>query len=180
MTGKLFGAVVVAAAIASTLAVAAPANPPPACRAWDVDLPKEWQPWAQAPTPLAVTTAVADVGSAVVPIGKKVSLAMAPSQSVHLAVGMPKIDEPPDAHSGLLALHVPEAGLYWVAASGGVWIDIVVDGAIIDPVETDGGPLCASLGKALKYRLKAGNSVIQLVRARGAHVDLLVAREPEK
>jgi hypothetical protein len=60
---------------------------------------------------------------------------MAPSKSVRLEVDMPNIDEPPDPHSGLLALHVPEEGRYWVAASGGVWIDIVVNGDIIDPVD---------------------------------------------
>jgi hypothetical protein len=178
MTIKILGVACVAAAIASTSAFAAPANPPPGCRAWNADLPKEWQSWADTPAPLTAATAPAGTDSAKVAIGKRVSLTMAPAQSVHLAVDMPTIDDPPDSHSGLIGLHVTEAGNYWVAASGGVWIDIVVDGAIIDPIETDGGPLCANLSKALEYRLKAGDSVIQLIRARGAHVDLMVAREP--
>jgi hypothetical protein len=41
MTLKGFGAVLVAAALVNTSAFSAAPNPPPGCRAWNVDLPKE-------------------------------------------------------------------------------------------------------------------------------------------
>src|ERR1700681_1730993 len=100
---RMFGAVVVfaIARAASLVALAQPQqNPPPGCRAWDADLPKEWQPWAESPTPLTVATAPQSISSAAMPVGKKVGLTLAPSNSVRLAKEMPDIDGPRDPHSG--------------------------------------------------------------------------------
>jgi len=172
--------VLICAGVAPALAQLENLAPPPGCRAWNADLPKEWEPWGGSPAPLTAAVTPAGEKDAEVGIGKKLALTLAPAKTVTLEKSMPDIDfdGPKDPHSGLLSFHVPTDGLYWVAASGGVWIDIIVNGQIIDPRETDGGPLCASLGKALQYRLKAGDATIQLVRSRGPHVDLMVAAEP--
>lgn len=183
MTAKYFGTayVVLALACATSASVWAQPegqNPPPGCRAWNADLPKEWQPWAEAPIAVTAAATPANAAKAIVAVGKKTSLTLAPAKTVRMEVETPDIDPPANAHGGILSLHVPADGYYWVAVSDGLWIDVVAGGRVLDSTDHGPGPNCASIGKSVQFMLKAGNVKIQLSDNRGPHVDLLVVRQP--
>jgi hypothetical protein len=154
------------------------AEPPPGCKAWDSDLPAPWMGWAQAPVPLTAGSAPATAAKALVPVGRKVSVALAPDKTVRMAVDTPDADPPPNAHKGILSLHVPADGFYWVALSEGLWVDVVAGGAIVESSDHGPGPQCASVRKAVQFRLKAGDAFIQLSDNNGPKVDLMVVRQP--
>jgi hypothetical protein len=183
MAAKWFDAALVACVLAcfsnaSAWAQPEGQNPPPGCRAWNADLPKEWQPWAAMPVPVTAAASPDRLAQAIVRVGRKASVTLAPAKSVHMRVETPDIDPPADAHDGMLSLHVPEDGYYWIAVSSGLWIDVVAAGAILDSTDHGPGPHCASISKSVQFMLKAGDVQIQLSDNRGPHVDLLVTSAP--
>jgi hypothetical protein len=91
-----------------------------------------------------------------------------------MVVETPDADPPPNAHKGILSLRIPADGYYWIAASGGLWIDVVSGGAIAESTDNGHGPHCASIAKSVQFMLKAGDAMIQLSDNRGAQVDLMV------
>ena len=152
--------------------------PPPGCRAWDADLPSQWAPWADKGAAIKAASTPADAARATLVVGKKYSVTLAPAKDVRMAVETPDADPPPNAHKGLLSVRVPSEGLYWVAVTSGLWIDIVEGSAVLESTDHGPGPQCASIAKSVQFMLKAGNATIQLSDNRGAAVDLMVA--PQK
>lgn len=174
-----FGIALLIAGIMSANALAQPrdADPPPGCKAWDSNLPAAWAPWAQAAVPVKAGAAPANAASAIVPVGRKVSITLAPAKRVRMAVESPDIDPPPNAHGGILLLHVPADGVYWVALSKGLWVDVVEGGVIVESSNHGPGPDCASVGKAVQFPLHAGDAFIQLSDNNGPMIDLMVVRQ---
>lgn len=154
------------------------AEPPPGCKAWDADLPAAWMGWAQAATPVAAAGTPTNAAKANLFVGRKVSVTLAPAKTVHMAVETPDADPPPNAHEGILSFHVPADGVYWVALSEGLWVDVVAGGAIVESSDHGPGPHCASVRKAVQFMLKAGDAFIQLSDNNGPKVDLMVVRQP--
>lgn len=179
MPAKYFGLAFVAALAMTGSASAQPADrPPPGCKAWNADLPPVWMPWAETPSALKAAASRADLAQAGIASGKKFSLTLAPSKAVRMIVETPDIDPPADAHGGMLSLRVPSDGYYWVAVSQGLWIDVVANGVVLESTDHGPGPNCASIGKTVQFQLKAGDAIIQLSDNKGAHVDLMVTRQP--
>lgn len=152
--------------------------PPPGCRAWDADLPSQWAPWADRALAVTAASSSADAVRSAIVAGKRYSVTLAPAKTVRMAIETPDADPPPNAHKGILSLRVPSDGYYWIAASGGLWIDVVAGGAIVESTDFGHGPQCASFAKSVQFMLKAGDAIIQLSDNRGAQVDLMVT--PDK
>jgi hypothetical protein len=148
--------------------------PPPGCRAWDADLSSQWAPWGDKGVAITAAISPADAARATMVVGKKYSVTLAAAKTVRMAVETPDADPPPNAHKGILSLHIPADGYYWIAASGGLWIDVVSGGAIVESTDHGPGPQCASIAKSVQFMLKAGDAMIQLSDNRGAEVDLMV------
>jgi hypothetical protein len=167
------------AGVMSVSALAQPngAEPPPGCKAWDSDLPAAWAPWAQAAVPVTAGVVPANAATALAPVGRKVSITLAPAKTVRMAVETPDADPPPNAHKGILALHVPADGVYWVALSESLWVDVVASDKIVESSDHGPGPHCASVRKAVQFPLKAGDAFIQLSDNNGPKVDLMVVRQ---
>lgn len=159
----------------SVLAQPGRQGPPPGCRAWDADLPPQWAPWAEKGVALTAAHSPADAPRATILAAKKYSVTLAPAQTVRMAIETPDVDPPPNAHEGMLSVQVPSDGLYWVAVSTGLWIDIVAGGAIVESTDHGPGPQCASIAKSVQFMLKAGTVTIQLSDNRGSTVELMVA-----
>jgi hypothetical protein len=176
--GAAFGLISAVALISSVYGQHEAQSPPPGCSAWNANLPKEWQPWGDKPIAVTAAATTREVASAAVSVGQKVSLTLQPAKTVRLEIETPDIDPPADAHGGILSLHVPKDGYYWIAVSNGLWIDVVMDGKIVDSTDHGPGPHCASIGKSVQFPLKAGDVKIQLSDNRGVHVDLLVTQAP--
>lgn len=153
-------------------------EPPPGCKAWDTDLPPAWMGWAQMPQPVTAASTAANAGKAIAPVARKISVTLAPAKTVHMAVETPDADPPANAHKGILALHVPADGTYWIALSEGLWVDVVAGGAILESSDHGPGPHCASVRKAVQFMLKTGDAFIQLSDNTGPKVDLMVVRQP--
>jgi hypothetical protein len=66
-------------------------------------------------------------------------------------VATPKPEGP---NAGLLALSVPEDGLYRISAGSVVWIEIVHGQARVEPTQFEMQTGCAALFKTIQYRLK--------------------------
>jgi hypothetical protein len=148
--------------------------PPPGCRAWDADLPSQWAPWGDKPAAVTAASSTANAAHAMIAVSKKYAVTLVPAKDVHMAVETPDADPPPNAHKGILSLRIPTDGTYWIAASGGLWIDVVSGGAIVESTDHGPGPQCASIAKSVQFMLKAGDTLIQLSDNRGAQVDLMV------
>jgi hypothetical protein len=95
-----------------------------------------------------------------------------------MAVETPDVDPPKNAHQGILSLHVPADGNYWIASSSGLWIDVVASGVVLESTDHGPGPQCASIRKAVQFLLRAGDVLIQLSDNSGPKVDILVTRIP--
>src|SRR5689334_15333377 len=142
--------------------------PPPGCSAWDAGLPSQWAPWGEKPAAVTAANSAADAAHATIAVSKKYAVSLVPAKDVHMAVETPDADPPPNAHKGILSLRIPSDGYYWIAASGGLWIDVVSGGAIVESTDHGPGPQCASIAKSVQFMLKAGDALIQLSDNRGA------------
>lgn len=181
MSAQCWRSVLVASALTCVPGVQASAqtaraNLPPECRGLNAPTPEPWRVWDK--TPVAVTAAVSPAVKANIVPGQKAAVTLAPAQTVRMVVTGPNTNPPPDAHGGMLSLHVPEDGIYWVSVSTGLWVDVVQGREILMQVNESPGPHCSDINKSLRYKLKAGDSSIQLSDNRGSRVDLLVVRQP--
>jgi len=177
MTMRIFAMVLLAAsciAVSSVSAQPGRSAPPPGCSAWDAGLPPQWAPWAEKGAAITAASTPADAARAALVVGKKYSVTLKAAKDVRMAVETPDVDPPPNAHKGLLSVRVPSDGLYWVAVTSGLWIDIVEGGAVLESTDHGPGPQCASIAKSVQFMLKAGNATIQLSDNRGSAVDLMV------
>lgn len=176
--GAAFGLITAVTLISSAYGQRETQSPPPECPAWNANLPKECEPWADKPVSVTAAATPREITSAAVSVGQKVSLTLRPAKTVRMGIETPGIDPPADAHGGILSLRIPKDGKYWIAVSNGLWIDVVMDGKIGDSSDHGPGAHCASIGKTVQYPLKAGDIKIQLSDNRGAHVDRLVTQAP--
>ena len=173
-------AIMLAACAMITPAIAQPAGerPPPGCAQWNANLPPQWMPWADSGTALAAARAPADATKSAMTVGRKYSVTLAPAKTVRMAVETSDAEAPANAHKGILSLRIPADGYYWVAASKGVWIDVVSQGAIVTSSDHGPGPDCASVRKSVQFPLKAGEAFLQLSDNSDPSVDILVVRVP--
>lgn len=148
------------------------------CSQPDADLPAPLAAWAQAPVGMAAAVSPEKLPDAVVAIGKKANVALAPASSVRMAISAEKALASDDPHAGLLALHVPADGRYTVILGINAWIDVVVAGKTVPSIAFGDNPKCSTIRKFVVFPLKAGEATIQLSGVSGSDADVLVTREP--
>ncbi|MBV8854805.1 MAG: hypothetical protein JOZ93_01890 [Sinobacteraceae bacterium] len=82
-------------------------------------------------------------------------------------------------YGGLVQLRLPSAGIWRISLSEPDWVDVVKDGAVVQPKDFQGRHGCSAPHKILRYELPAGTALtLQLSAASSAEVRLLVSRDP--
>lgn len=146
------------------------------CESFAMDMKGEFALWKAEETPVEALEKVTE-GAQALSIDRKYSVALRPHPSVHFAMTPLKDRGGTDKFSGLLHLQVPETGLYGVAASTGLWIDIVGDAALIPAARFEMQTGCDSIFKIVEFHLTAGTDYwLQLNGSSADKVTLLIAR----
>lgn len=151
-------------------------HPEPACATVsNANLPADLAAWAK---PAEALEAGADRAAPVLPLGKPMDLALKPSADVRF-VAMPEQKRAPEnAHAGLVKLNIPAGGIWRVAASGPVWIDMLsASGPVASSNHGRMAP-CTSLRKVVEFPLTAGEYLLQLSGNPGPELRLMVAPKP--
>lgn len=103
-------------------------------------------------------------------------LSLAPQERVAFAVPPGKKTRTDDAHAGLVRLRIATSGLYRVALSGRLWIDVVRDGKLVASTDFTGARGCKAPRKVVLYRLAAGDMLLQVSGGASPQTELTVTR----
>lgn len=119
------------------------------CDHYALDVRKELAAMEGVPRNL---TALTERGAAppISPSRQSLLVTLQHRESVTL-VATPKPEGP---NAGLLALSVPEDGLYRISVGAAVWIEVVDGQAQVEPTQFEMQTGCATLFKTIQYRLK--------------------------
>jgi hypothetical protein len=161
--------------LALTMAFASPAlaqEAKPTCPA----LPPELAAWA-SPTPLAAATKPADLAKAVVTIGSRTDLALAPTPKVSFATA-PNKAPAETTSSGMASFTVAAAGTYRIALGTSAWINVAKDGAFQKSVAHTHQFGCAGIRKMVDFTLTPGAYVLQIEGGRDAAAGVLITKLP--
>lgn len=141
----------------------------------DANLPADFAAWAK---PAEALQAAADRAAPVLPLGQPVDLVLKPSADVQFAAAPEQKRAPENAHAGLVKLKIPAEGIWRVAASGPVWIDMLSAGGPVASTNHGRMAPCTSLRKVVEFPLTAGEYLLQLSGNPGPELRLMVARKP--
>ena len=121
------------------------------CDHYALDVQKELAAMAGAPQNLTTLT---ERGAAppISPNRQTLLVTLHHREAVTL-VATPKLSSP---NAGLVALSVPEDGLYRISAGAAVWIEVVHGQVRVEPTQFEMQTGCATLFKTIQYRLKKG------------------------
>ena len=166
----------IAALFALTLSFAAPPasaqEAAPACPA----LPTELAGWATR-TPLAAATTPTGLSKALVKIGRRTDLTLAPTGEVSFATTPNKVPAP-GTHSGMAIFAIEAAGTYRVALGTSAWINIAHDGKFVSSTAHTHKLSCTGIRKMVDFALTPRNYVLQIEGGKDAVAGLLIARLP--
>ena len=155
----LIAAVVLAAPFGAQAQTAAPD-----CSAVTVPaLPDAWSAFAQ-PSPLTAAAKAADQPE--IKIGQAYAMTLVPAAQAEYTVA-PKMVAP-GSFGGLLMLTVDKAGVYSIAISDKVWVDVIRDGQALRSVAHEEGAPCEAIHKTVDFQLDPGHYTIQLSNAPAA------------
>lgn len=142
------------------------------CAAFALDVRREAALWA---SPATALTASAEAPSApVLTAGTLAALTLLPQGEVAFAVAPEQDRGAPDRFAGHLRLTIPEAGLWRIAASNGLWYDAVVDGALVPSAAFEMQTQCRSPFKVVVFDLPAGEVSLQFNGSPAPMVEVLV------
>ena len=164
----------IAALFALTMALfASPAVAQEAAHACPA-LPAELAGWATG-TPLAAATTPTALAKALVKIGSRSDLALAPTPQVSFAT-TPNKAPAPTTNSGMVIFTVTTAGTYRVALGTSAWINVVQGGKFLSSTAHTHKLGCAGVRKLVDFALTPGNYVLQIEGGRDAVAGVLIAR----
>lgn len=127
------------------------------------------------PVPLA---AGADRDRAVpLSVGQAARVTLLPTPRIDYPV-QPEKPGAPTSHGGLIAITVPQAGIYRVALGSGAWIDLVREGKAVASTAHGHGPDCTGVRKIVDFPLLPGRYTLQLAASGTPQITVLVARLP--
>jgi hypothetical protein len=150
----------------------------PACTEPNAGLPPTLAGWANTPKPMAAAHDVAEAAHAPFPLGQRITLKLARTDSVKFA-HQPGEQMPKQyIYSGMISVRVPKDGDYTVMIGEANWVDAVQNGQLVTAREMGRRIACAKYGKKLEFPLKAGNAIVQFFGAPYETVDVLVAPAP--
>ncbi len=166
------------------LALAAPVladELPAGCDKFSWDLSKELSLFS-APASATATALSAATDAAQAPavaVGKLYAVSLHDQAKVKFEhpPGKPRL--PDGAHGGLVRFELNTAGKYRVTIDTAAWVDVTVDGALINSNQFQGRTACPAFHKSVEYTLPANKTlVIQLSGETGTTVRLAVTPVP--
>lgn len=83
-----------------------------------------------------------------------------------------------DGTAGFVRLKIGEAGLYQVTAPEAVWLDVIVQGQAVSPEAFTPARDCPGVRKSVRFRLPAGNALLQVSRTQAVRLSLALTRIP--
>ena len=83
--------------------------------------------------------------------------------------------EPASSYGSVVRLVGLDSGVYEISLSEAAWIDVIQNGAFAKSEDHSSGPGCA-IRKAVRFRLVAGEAVLQLSGAEAASIGVVVMR----
>jgi hypothetical protein len=166
--------------VALVLAGAAlPALADDACVDFKWDVSKERALFAETPT--AVTAGRDPTSAPVVVPNRLYQLRLNVQDTVAFAVNPGKKAATPPAYAGLATLKTSVAGSYRIAVDLPLWIDVVSNGALVQPTDFQGQRGCSAPHKIVEFELAGGQPfVLQLSNAAKDNVLLTVAPSPPR
>ncbi len=161
------------------LAAAAPcaaAGDPCGEFAWDVR--HERAMFSQSPSML--TAAKSNNAAPAVAPDRLYELRLIPAAQVGFPVSpLGRHSKSQGTYGGLAQIRLPSAGTWRISLSEPDWVDVVNDGAVLQPKDFQGRHGCSTPHKILRYELPAGTSLtLQLSAASAAVVRLVVSKDP--
>lgn len=143
------------------------------CSAFAMDIGREAAAWAAGP--IRTIAAGTDPQAATpIAVGELSRVGLHPHAEVRFPVP-PEQDRSTDStFSGHLRVTIPTAGLWRVAASNGLWFDMVVAGARVPSAAFEMQTGCTAPFKVVVFDLPAGEALIQFNGSRSAEVEVLL------
>jgi hypothetical protein len=114
----------------------------------------------------------------VITLDKLYRLSLTSQEQVVFAVPPGKKTPAHGGYAGLVRLHIAASGLYRVALSGRIWVDVVEGGRLIASVDHTGARGCAAPRKVVMYRLAAGDLLLQMSGGVTPQTELTFTRAP--
>ncbi|MFN4202210.1 MAG: hypothetical protein ACK4GM_04050 [Tabrizicola sp.] len=143
------------------------------CSDFAMDIEREAAAWA-SPAVASVTAATARSEAPEIVPGAVVPVALHPHPEVEFDVAPEKDRGTPDKFSGHVRVTLPEAGLWRVAASNGLWFDAVVGGAIVPSAAFEMQTQCSAPFKVVVFDLPAGPVDLQFNGSPAPEVQVMV------
>ena len=101
-----------------------------------------------------------------VQIGQAYTLTLSPATDTAYSVAPRMVT--PGSFGGLLMLTVSKSGVYNIAISDRIWVDVIRDGQALHPVAHQEGAPCSAIHKTVDFQLEPGQYTIQLSNAPAA------------
>ncbi len=139
------------------------------------NLPEKLAGWGKQPA-MERAGATAAEAPLVMP-GAKMELTLLPATLVTLAhpPGQQRTADAP--HAGIIAVDVPADGIWLIAASKPVWIDVLAGGHPVEALKFGNLAPCTSIRKVVEFPLKAGRHLVQLSGNPGSVVEIMISSE---
>jgi hypothetical protein len=112
------------------------------------------------------------LGGALQP-GKAMVLHLVPSEQAGFVV-TPERPPKSGTFGGVVKFSPASAGQVTLALSAGAWVDLVQNGATVQPTEHSGVKDCPNIRKALKFDVSAGEVTLQLSNAAAPDIALVI------
>tara|TARA_R110000868_G_scaffold280566_1_gene540753 strand:+ start:5030 stop:5572 length:543 start_codon:yes stop_codon:yes gene_type:complete len=125
------------------------------CSNFAMDLTHEFKIWNSTGRTEKASVGAVD-GTSILSTEAKYELALLPHSSVKFVVSPVKDRGGPDKFSGLVRFEVPKDGVYRVAASNGLWFDIVDGTKLVSESHFEMQTACDSIFKVVEFPLRAG------------------------
>lgn len=143
------------------------------CADFAMDITREAGVWAAGPAARLTVGAEAGTAPDFAP-GTLAQLALHPHPAVSFTVAPEQDRGSADTFSGHARVTIPTPGLWRVAASNGLWYDVVADGAIVPSAAFEMQTQCAAPFKVVVFDLPAGEVALQVNGSRTPEVELVV------
>jgi len=127
------------------------------CSNFSLDLKHEFDLWQSAATTVQAAAAAVE-GAQALSTERLYEVKLLPHASVRFEAPPLKDRGGPDKFSGLVRLQVPADGIYGVAASNGLWIDVVDGRALVSADRFEMQTGCKRIFKIIEFPLRAGTS----------------------
>lgn len=153
-----------------------PAHADDPCAAFTWDVHHERTLFAQPPRPLAAGQTPA--ASPPLAPDQLYQLTLSPLSKVTFLAPPSRKGHGEQPYAGLVLVRVDTPGVYRVSLDQPVWVDVVVNGAVVAPQDHQGRPGCNAPHKIVEFSLPAGTPVTLQLSGEVPTVKVTVSRSP--